>query len=86
MTDGWEEIQTFDSEPVAQAFAEMLAAQGVPAHVSTQTEGLGWVQAAIVRVPKELAHRARWILAQEKLSGAELEFLATGDLSAAGSD
>jgi len=31
-------------------------------------------------VPKVLAHRARWIVAQLPMSDAELEFLATGIL------
>lgn len=34
----------------------------------------------VVFVPKKLAHRARWMVAQLPPSDAELEFLATGKL------
>jgi len=51
----------------------------VPAHVISLSPlfNSGF---SMVLVPRELAHRARWVLSWPAPSDAELTFLATGEL------
>jgi hypothetical protein len=58
----------------------LLRSEGVPAEVVSDTPILGEVRPCEVRVPHELAHRARWLMAEAQFTDAELTFLATGKL------
>jgi hypothetical protein len=58
----------------------LFRAEGVPAEVISDTSLLGEARRCEIRVPPELAHRARWLMSQAKFTDAELTFLATGEL------
>ncbi len=76
----WQVIASSSDVPSGQALVAHLAENGVPACVRADTVLLGQALACDVFVPSDLAHRARWILAQSQISDAELSFLATGVL------
>jgi hypothetical protein len=76
----WDVVATFSDIPSAQALASLFRAEGVPAEVVTDTSLLGEARDCGIRVPPELAHRARWLMSQAQVTDAELEFLATGKL------
>jgi hypothetical protein len=76
----WDVVATFSDVPSAQALASLFRAEGVPADVVSDTSLLGEARRCEIRVPSELAHRARWIMSQAQVTDAELEFLATGQL------
>ena len=80
MTEAWEEFESFADEASAEALAEMLRAEGVPARVRTQSPVPGLVENVSVLVPSNLAHRARFVAASTKVSDEELEYAATGKL------
>ena len=80
MTDPWEEFESFADEASAEALAEMLRAEGVPAQVRTQSPVPGLVENVNVLVPSNLAHRARFVAASTKVSDEELEYAATSNL------
>ena len=82
MTDAWEEFESFADEASAEALAEMLRAEGVPTQVRTQSPVPGLVENVRVLVPSNLAHRVRFVAASTKVSDEELEYAATGKLSA----
>ena len=71
---------SFDDEPSAEAVAELLREQGVPAIVEIRSPIPGLVENIRVAVPPELEHRSRWILRSADVSERELNFLATGQL------
>lgn len=71
---------SFDDEPSAEAVAELLRGQGVPARVETQSPVPGLVEDIRVVVPKALEHRARWLLRSADVTDGELNFLATGKI------
>ena len=79
MTEGWETFRSFDDQASAEALAERLRIDGVPAFVEGENPvpGLGSFH---VLVPTDLAHRARWIMAEVESMGDELNYLATGEL------
>jgi len=80
MSETWHTFQVFSDLASAQAVAGRLQIEGVPAQVNT-TEALSAVQSGFeLLVPGSMMHRARWVLAQVELTGAELSFLATGKL------
>ena len=56
----------------AEAFAQRLRAEGVPAELRCDTALLGAARLCEVLVPSELLHRTRWLLAQAELSDTEL--------------
>lgn len=74
----WDVVATFSDVPSAHAMATLFRAEGVPAEVVSDTSLLGEARRCEIRVPSELAHRARWLLFQ--FTDAELTFLATGEL------
>ncbi|MBI5912039.1 MAG: hypothetical protein HY848_19090 [Betaproteobacteria bacterium] len=57
-----------------------LPIEGVPSYVESRALSSGMESQFVVFVLKELAHRARWIVAQLPPTDAELDFLATGKL------
>jgi len=72
----FEEFRTFADRTSAESFRSWMEFEGVPAHVQSMAQETQFA----VFVLKKLAHRARWICAQQPPSEGELEFLATGKL------
>lgn len=60
---------------------DLFRGEGVPAAVISDTSLLGEARRCEIRVPPELAHRARWLMTQAQFTEAELTFLATGELN-----
>lgn len=80
MPEEWEVLLTFEDEGSAQALAELLVKEGVPASVEVQAPVPGLVENVRLVVRSDMAHRARWILNSSKLTDEELDFAATGQL------
>jgi hypothetical protein len=76
----WEVIASLSDLPSAHALAMHLEAEGVLALVTSDTQLLGEARACDVRVPSDVAHRARWLLSQSQCTDEELRYLATGRL------
>ena len=81
MSEEWEELLTFDDQPSAEALAELLRNEGVPANVEVVSPVPGLVENIRLVVASSLAHRARWLIESQKLTDRELDFAATGELS-----
>jgi hypothetical protein len=73
-------VATFPDVPSAHVLVVLLRAEGVPAEIVSDTSLLGEARRCEIRVPSELARRARWLMAQAQITDAELTFLATGEL------
>jgi len=82
----WNVVATFSDVPSAQALATLFRAEGVPVEVVSDTSLLGEARCCEIRVPAELAHRARWLMSQAQFTDAELTFLATGKLEGGDND
>ena len=78
----WERFARFINPLEGHIVAGRLNVEGVPAIVEVASLGFDFSAATSVWVPKALMHRARWILAWEPPSEAELTFLATGEMGA----
>jgi hypothetical protein len=78
----WRQFARYPNYLAAHIVAGLLENEGVP----TVVESFGvfpGADSSAIWVPKELMHRARWILALSPPSDAELLFLATGELQPA---
>lgn len=75
----WEEFARFPNFWEGYVLAGLLRNEDVPAHVISLSPlfNSGF---SMVLVPRELVHRARWVLSWPVPSDAELTFLATGEL------
>lgn len=74
----WERFARYPNYLAAMIVAGLLENEGVP----TVVESIGpfpGTNSSAVWVPRELVHRARWILAWPPPSDAELTYLATGE-------
>jgi hypothetical protein len=76
----WETIVSFSDLPSANVLADRLRSDGFPTLVTSDSHLLGEARQCQVRVPIELARRARWLLAQSQFTDEELDYLATGKL------
>ena len=76
----WEVVASFSDVASAHAVAVLLRDEGVPAEVVSDTSLLGEARRCEIRVPTELAHRARWVMSEAQFTDSELTFLATGEL------
>jgi hypothetical protein len=76
----YEEFRAFPDRGSAESMCSWLESEGVPSCVESRALSSGIESQFVVYVLKELAHRARWIVAQLPPSDAELDFLATGKL------
>jgi len=76
----WEAVASFSDLPSANVLAERLRGDGFPTIVISDSNLLGEARQCQVRVPAELARRARWLLAQSQFTDEELNYLATGKL------
>ena len=77
----WEAFKEFKDIGSAQVVSQYLESEGVPAHVQESGLDSGVIASYLVFVSAELAHRARWVLAQSDFTESELGYLATGKLS-----
>lgn len=75
----WDEFARFSNFWEGHVLAGLLRSEDVPAKVIFlwPVFDAGF---SLVLVPRELLHRARWVLSWPAASGAELTFLATGEL------
>lgn len=78
----WRRFARYPNYLVAHIVAGLLENEGVPTIVESYGAFPG-ADTSAIWVPKELLHRARWILALSPPSDAELLFLATGELEPA---
>ncbi len=77
----WERFLGFPDVASATAAAAYLEQNGVPSRVEAGSPGVDLSPVAYVLVEGQLAHRARWLWAQQAdMTEAELHFLATGKL------
>jgi hypothetical protein len=82
----WEIFRSFPDQSAAAALCGQLGAGGCPATFEPRALANALGTEYCVFVPKSLAHRARWVVAQLPVSDAELDFLATGKLPGDGGD
>lgn len=80
MSEDLVQVASTDEEASAEALAGMLRAEGVPAIVHVISPVPGIIEEVQIHVPASLAHRARWLMNTAKVSDAELQFAATGEL------
>jgi len=77
----WERFLSFPDAASATAAAAFFEQNGVPSRVESGSPSVDLSPVAHVLVEGHLAHRARWLWAQQSgISDAELNFLATGEL------
>jgi hypothetical protein len=75
----WRRFALYPNPVAAHIVAERLRTDGVPAYVATMGTYPD-ADNAEIWVPRQLLHRARWVLAWAPPTDAELTFLATGEL------
>ena len=75
----WEELARYPNFLEGHIVAGLLNNEGIPATVAFTWPALDLTSHSVVWVPSELVRRARWILAWDPPSEAELTFLATGE-------
>jgi len=80
MSDDWQALETFPNHLGAEIVAGVLRADSMPVRIESFGVVPGLEQGSRIMVPAALMHRARWLLAQAKVSDAELDYLATGKL------
>jgi hypothetical protein len=78
-------VATFSDVASGHVIVTLFNREGLPAELILGNPLLGDANGCEIRVPHELAHRARWILSQAELTDAELTYLATGELGDADS-
>ena len=81
--DEWIGVADYTNRASAEALVGLLTAEHVPCFVASNEILPGLGSDFSVRVPPDLVHRARWVLAQSQVSEAELNYLATGELPGA---
>jgi hypothetical protein len=74
--ESWVLLETYSSRTEAEIVAGLLRSENVPVQLESLAALPGLDSGAHLRVPERLLHRARWVLAQPRLSDAELESLA----------
>jgi hypothetical protein len=78
--DDWQTVEEFPDHLAAEIAASVLRAAELPVRIKSSGALPGLELGSSLMVPAALLHRARWLLAQAKVSDSELEFLATGRL------
>jgi hypothetical protein len=77
----WERFMSFPDVASATAAAAYFEQNGVPSRVEAGSPGVDFSPVAYVLVQGQLAHRARWLWAQQAdITEAELHFLGSGKL------
>ncbi len=80
LPDDWQPLETFSTHLAAEIAAAVLRADSMAVRIESFGVVPGLEQGSQLMVPAPLLHRARWLLAQAKVSDAELDYLATGKL------
>ena len=80
----WADVVVYTDRVTAEATTGLLSDEGIPAYVASNEHVPGLGTSFAVMVPRESAHRARWILRALQISEAELTYLATGEMSPSG--
>ena len=75
----WELFKTVDDRGTAEMLAELFKSNGIPTRIDYGALETG-MDGVRIFVSSELAHRARWLLADQEFSDEELTYLATGKL------
>jgi hypothetical protein len=78
----WERFSRYRNDLDAHIIAGLLENEGVPTIIEPLGVSVDATSRCMLWVPKELLHRARWILAWPPPTDAELIFLATRELLA----
>jgi hypothetical protein len=76
---GWSTVAKYSDPLSAEASISLLQAGDVPSHIFTG-EPLPAAGTFAVQVPRELLHRARWLLDASGISDRELTHWATQEL------
>ena len=76
----WQVVATFSDVSSGHMIVTLFNREGLPAELILGSPLLGDANSCEIRVPREVAHRARWIFSQAKFTDAELTYLATGEL------
>ena len=77
----WQLFETLTDLGSAKVRIAVLEREGVPARLVSNRLALGLEEGYHVFVPANLLHRAKWVSSQSRLSDAELDYLATGELT-----
>ena len=77
----WQLLTTAPNVPAAHAIMILLHNHGVECQLKTDTSLLGEGRQCAIMVEAPFLHRARHVLAEANFTDAELDFLATGQLS-----
>jgi hypothetical protein len=75
--DDWSVLEVCSNHLAAEILASLMRSESVPVLIEAIGAVPGLEQGSRVLVPTDLMHRARWVLAQPKLTDEELELLAT---------
>lgn len=75
-TTGWKRVATLLDTVSAEAIRRLLAAEGVPAAIRSDSSLLGEARSCEVVVPPAWQQRAQEILEERQVSEVELERLA----------
>ena len=84
--DEWCVLKTYADRLAAEADAGYLRSERVAAKVELVSDFPGQERGLRLWVDAALAHRARWLLKLERVSDAELDYLATGKLPSSTDD
>lgn len=76
----WQVVATFSDFASGHVIVTLFNREGLPAKLILGNPLLGDANGCEIRVPREMAHRARWILSEAEFTDAELTYLATGEL------
>jgi hypothetical protein len=77
----WQLLTIALNMPAARAVAGLLEGQGVRCQLKADTSLLGEGRQCAIMVEASLLHRGKFVLSEANFTDAELDFLATGQLS-----
>lgn len=79
VSEAWEPAAVVADTLSAQALIGLLASEGVPARIDSDTALLGVVRQCRILVPRAMIRRARYLLWETRFTDEELASLAVGD-------
>jgi hypothetical protein len=80
----WQLLITLSDMPSGQAFADVLAADGVAVRIDSVASVLGQAAPCRIYVDSSQIRQARWALSQRSFSDEELTLLSTGEFPGQG--
>lgn len=80
----WQLLITLSDMPSGQAFADVLASDGVAVRIDSDASVLGQAAPCRIYVDASQIRQARWALSQRSFSDEELTLLSTGELTGQG--